>query len=813
MLPKLKRFDLPPKRKLAATSTGKPRLTDQSAFYAGDLPVIQLICRREGTLDLLHRAHEREAGMEEFEQLLRGYNSATAAVVRALDEWQQGQVNDTGGFEWEGTPYLLRIPTDLAFLDVDLELKKHFGISTLTHRCFAVKHTAGTADPLCSREDRPVYDAGQALVEEAEARFGPLFLDARGELKRVQAKGAKKPPAVSPAKKKPPPGVDAEPTGGLDPGTRLLRRSMTRASGSDVHASWLLSGCPSHKPWKASAKEKEGDWKADLKKMLKTFIPRGPGQLPAWRASAALESLELDVRSKDSHNSLELSLLPQLEARATAAAAAEEAAAEAEAAGGTIARSGAADDEEPALLTCQLDSCEQLHSNFHGKEHFFCSPRCRIRHHEKRRSQLLEACDSGRWVDCDWGQVEPQWVLEHGQVKAPADDAPLPCSLADEAIVASLQKARKAHRAALMAAWKQNYAKKYKVIRGMFPRESGALPPPRQAYTDMGELFAASAASCEATFSTACLVAMNSGGFSVTWSLKRAERTVLKTMEYYSRALRDFSRVLDMVRASVVFDSVEAVLKALVYLSKSEVQLRLRVVRIRNRLEKPTAYGWRDVLVNIQFEDGVVAEIQLRLRELHKVSEAAPHAHHWWGCLERAEKAGYNGPVLQQLPHGVGAQLEPSGELYRGDFERGKRHGLGVRHTYTGDRYEGRWKAGERVLGVEHRVGLGRYEGLFDDDRVHGFGVEFNPDGSRYAGAWAEGDRHGPALVFEPGGVPEGEPTRWVAGEQVDVPRGEQRFLLEECEAAAKRATDASRAAVLKSSDAREKEKAAPNHT
>ena len=108
---------------------------------------------------------------------------------------------------------------------------------------------------------------------------------------------------------------------------------------------------------------------------------------------------------------------------------------------------------------------------------------------------------------------------------------------------------------------------------------------------------------------------------------------------------------------------------------------------------------------------------------------------------------------------------------------------------------------------------MGRYEGLFDDDRVHGFGVEFNPDGSRYVGAWAEGDRHGPALVFEPGGVPEGEPTRWVAGEQVDVPRGEQRFLHEECEAAAKRATDASRAAVLKSSDAREKEKAAPNHT
>ena len=92
-----------------------------------------------------------------------------------------------------------------------------------------------------------------------------------------------------------------------------------------------------------------------------------------------------------------------------------------------------------------------------------------------------------------------------------------------------------------------------------------------------------------------------------------------------------------------------------------------------------SADGWRDVLVNIVFEDGVVAEIQLRLRELHKVSEAVPYAHHWWRCLERAERAGHKGPVQQQLPQGLGTQLLASGELYRGDFERGKRHGLGVR--------------------------------------------------------------------------------------------------------------------------------------
>ena len=152
----------------------------------------------------------------------------------------------------------------------------------------------------------------------------------------------------------------------------------------------------------------------------------------------------------------------------------------------------------------------------------------------------------------------------------------------------------------------------------------------------------------------------------------------------------------------------------------------------------------------------------------------------------------------------------PNGELYRGDFERGRRHGLGVRHTHTGDRFEGRWKGGERLLGVEYRVGCGRYEGLFDDNEAHGFGVEHCSDGSRYTGAWAEGQRHGPALLFEPGGVAEGEPTRWVAGEAVEVPRAQLRFLQEEVEAAAKRATDAARAAVEKAGDARQREKKAP---
>ena len=48
------------------------------------------------------------------------------------------------------------------------------------------------------------------------------------------------------------------------------------------------------------------------------------------------------------------------------------------------------------------------------------------------------------------------------------------------------------------------------------------------------------------------------------------------------------------------------------------------------------------------------------------------------------------------------------------------------------------------------------------------------------------------------------------AGEAVEVPRTQLRFLREEVEAAAKRATDAARAAVEKAGDARQREKQAP---
>ncbi|KAL8192120.1 hypothetical protein R6Q57_028069 [Mikania cordata] len=81
----------------------------------------------------------------------------------------------------------------------------------------------------------------------------------------------------------------------------------------------------------------------------------------------------------------------------------------------------------------------------------------------------------------------------------------------------------------------------------------------------------------------------------------------------------------------------------------------------------------------------------------------------------------YEGDWVDGMCDGYGVETWVKGSRYRGQYRQGLRHGLGVYRFYTGDVYAGEWSNG----------------------RSHGCGVHSCEDGSRYAGEFKWGVKHG----------------------------------------------------------------------
>lgn len=81
----------------------------------------------------------------------------------------------------------------------------------------------------------------------------------------------------------------------------------------------------------------------------------------------------------------------------------------------------------------------------------------------------------------------------------------------------------------------------------------------------------------------------------------------------------------------------------------------------------------------------------------------------------------YEGNWIDGMYDGYGVETWVKGSRYRGQYRQGLRHGLGVYRFYTGDVYAGEWSSG----------------------RSHGCGVHSCEDGSRYAGEFKWGVKHG----------------------------------------------------------------------
>lgn len=93
---------------------------------------------------------------------------------------------------------------------------------------------------------------------------------------------------------------------------------------------------------------------------------------------------------------------------------------------------------------------------------------------------------------------------------------------------------------------------------------------------------------------------------------------------------------------------------------------------------------------------------------------------------------------------GLSVQVYSNGDVYEGEFHRGKCSGSGVYHYYMSGRYEGDW-VDEKYdgYGVETWARGSRYRGQYRKGMRHGYGVYRFYTGDVYAGEWSNGQSHG----------------------------------------------------------------------
>ncbi|XP_038682921.1 uncharacterized protein LOC119983323 isoform X2 [Tripterygium wilfordii] len=108
----------------------------------------------------------------------------------------------------------------------------------------------------------------------------------------------------------------------------------------------------------------------------------------------------------------------------------------------------------------------------------------------------------------------------------------------------------------------------------------------------------------------------------------------------------------------------------------------------------------------------------------------------------------YEGDWVDDKYDGYGVETWARGSRYRGQYRQGFRLGYGVYRFYTGDLYAGEWSNGQSHGCGVHTCEDGSrngdtFAGEYFADKMHGFGIYRFAYGHRYEGAWHEGRRQG----------------------------------------------------------------------
>ncbi|KAM7254213.1 hypothetical protein ACFE04_031895 [Oxalis oulophora] len=107
-------------------------------------------------------------------------------------------------------------------------------------------------------------------------------------------------------------------------------------------------------------------------------------------------------------------------------------------------------------------------------------------------------------------------------------------------------------------------------------------------------------------------------------------------------------------------------------------------------------------------------------------------------------KGKYEGDWIDEKYDGYGVETWARGSRYRGQYRQGLRHGIGVYRFYTGDVYAGEWSNGQcHGTGVHTCEDGSRYVGEFKWGVKHGLGHYHFRNGDKYAGEYFADKVHG----------------------------------------------------------------------
>ncbi|KAJ7959114.1 Phosphatidylinositol 4-phosphate 5-kinase 1 [Quillaja saponaria] len=91
-----------------------------------------------------------------------------------------------------------------------------------------------------------------------------------------------------------------------------------------------------------------------------------------------------------------------------------------------------------------------------------------------------------------------------------------------------------------------------------------------------------------------------------------------------------------------------------------------------------------------------------------------------------------------------GVEFYSNGDVYEGEFHKGRSNGSGVYNYFVNGRYEGDWVDGRYDgYGIESWARGSRYRGQYRQGLRHGYGVYRFYTGDSYAGEWCNGQSHG----------------------------------------------------------------------
>ncbi|KAJ0049520.1 hypothetical protein Pint_15738 [Pistacia integerrima] len=108
------------------------------------------------------------------------------------------------------------------------------------------------------------------------------------------------------------------------------------------------------------------------------------------------------------------------------------------------------------------------------------------------------------------------------------------------------------------------------------------------------------------------------------------------------------------------------------------------------------------------------------------------------------KKGRYEGDWIDGKYDGYGVETWARGSRYRGQYRQGLRHGIGVYRFYTGDVYAGEWSNGQcHGCGVHTCVDGSRYVGEFKWGVKHGLGHYHFRNGDTYSGEYFADRMHG----------------------------------------------------------------------